>query len=152
MGASLIEACPQRGAPLVRQRPRGAIWRLGGRAEPNDILGRAFNDQRSGAVALDQHGDPATFEVERDFVDLPPRRRVDFLMSQDGFVERTFQPALEMAVQPGERQNEALSLPVMSTCFVIAMRASVRVPVLSVQSTSIAPRLWIEGKLLTITF
>ena len=104
------------------------------------------------AVALDQHRDAPALEVERHLVDLAPAGRRRARVREDGLVQRALDAALEVAVEVGAgASTRALSAPATSTCAPSAMRASVSVPVLSVHSTSIAPRSWMAASRLTIT-
>ena len=62
------------------------------------VLGRTLHDQPPLVAMLDEHGNPATLEVEWHLVDLAPRRHVERPGADDRFVERTFHAALEPAV------------------------------------------------------
>ena len=94
-----------------RRRALGGLRGLVVPAQPEQVVGRALDDQPALVAALDQHRDAAALEVERHLVDLAPAADVDPAMFEDGFVERAAQAALEPAVEVGQLEHTRALLP-----------------------------------------
>jgi hypothetical protein len=76
----------QAGAQLIGQFDACAVRALHMRRDADDVLGRAFDEQRARAVRFGQHRDAAALEIEWNLIDLAPVRRVDGAMRLDGIV------------------------------------------------------------------
>ena len=104
----------------------------------------------------DRHDPP--LEVERDLVDLrvlrdPEAARGSPCARGSPGRARCLQPGLEVAVEVGQRQHAVVLVRAPRRSAAPGSRGPcVSVPVLSVQSTSIAPRFWIALRRLTMTF
>ena len=135
--------------PRLRQRYRATCARrldAGCRARRTSSGAPLTIKQRSPPSSA-QHRDAPALEVKRHLVDLAPgRRRRRCHAARMASSSGLFRPALEVAVQPREVEHPPAFGARRHRCAGrAAMRASVNVPVLSVQSTSIAPRLWIAA-------
>ena len=120
--------------------------------QPQQILRRALDDQTALGVVLDQDRDAPPLEIERHLVDLLPAGHVERMGGEDRLVERALHAAFEPAVDVGVGDRRAaLSAPRPSIARTSLIVASVSVPVLSVHSTSMAPRSWIADRRFTIT-
>ena len=100
------------------------------------------------------HGHAAAREIERDFINFP-KRLGEFAQSQlvravnDGAIKQVLEASLEETVEVGMFQNTA---GVVAMQIEIDEPPCVSVPVLSVHSTSIAPKFWIALSCLTMVF
>ena len=135
---------------LIERGP--ATVDLVGRAAGDDALRGPLRDQQASAAVLDDDGEAAALEVERDLIDLPVSVDGDPAALENGRVQRTLDAGLVGAVDVGEGSGRSDAWPNGSRCRSSTISPLVSVPVLSLQRTSMLPKFWIAARCLTITF
>ena len=118
-------------------------------AAGHHLLRRALDDQQPPAGLLGQRRDrsAARNRTARRRCRRQPASSRSSGASENRLVERALHPPSRTGCsRPPARARARYSAPSMPGWPTSAMRASVSVPVLSVHSTSIAPRSWIDGE------
>ena len=124
-----------------------------GTAGDRQHLGQgALGDYQVLVAVRDQDAQPLAHEVVGNLVQLLVSGRVEPGQGADCLVNRVGEPGRECGVEPASNRTRGLGLPSQSSAACSSTLPSVRVPVLSVHSTSMLPKFSMAARRLTMTF